>query len=58
VQKDPLQKALFCEDTKGLKRAPARESDLNRKKQPANVGALDLGSLYGDEVAEDHEHVE
>lgn len=58
MQKEPLQKALFGEDTKGLKRAPARESDQIRKKQPANVGALDLGSSYGEEVAEDQEHVE
>lgn len=35
-----------------MKRAPARESDLNRPKNPNHAGALDLGSSYGDEVAE------
>lgn len=36
-----------------MKRAPARESDLNRPQNPNHAGALDLGSSYGDEVAED-----
>ena len=35
-----------------MKRAPARESDLNRPKNPNHGGALDLGSSYGDEVAD------
>lgn len=43
---------------KTLKRAPAKEPDLHSKRPNANqekfaTGALDLGSSYGEEVADD-----